>query len=361
MDKHQIKELLYKYEKGTCTELEKAQLETWYLQQEIPQKLDLTESELDTELKKIWNSLEKEYVIEHRGFSWKRLAVAASILFVLGIGLYHYIGNNREDTSAAEKAQIAANDIKPGENKAIYIDPTGKQQELKEEVFIVPKRNEDLPSSGRAYNTIITPKGGQYQVVLEDGTHVWLNAASSLKYPDTFNEKERVVELTGEAYFEVAHMAAKPFKVVSKDQLVEVLGTHFNVNTYLDEPDVKTTLLEGSVKVSPLSGNHKSGLILKPGEQAVNTTNRIVKSQADTEEAIAWKNGFFQFEDASLETVMRQIARWYDLEVEYNGKISKRVFNGKVYRNMSLSKVLSVLSFSKINYKVEGKKLIVTP
>jgi len=251
MDKHQIKELLYKYGKGTCTELEKAQLETWYLQQEIPQKLDLTESELDTELKKIWNSLEKEYVIDHKGFSWKRLTVAASIFCILGAGLYHYIGNSKnEDTTVAERVQISAKDIKPGENKAIYIDPTGKQQELKDEVFVVSKRNENLPVSGRGYNTVITPKGGQYQIVLEDGTHVWLNAASSLKYPDTFNEKERVVELSGEAYFEVAHMDAKPFKVVSHDQVIRVLGTHFNVNAYYDEPNIKTTLLQGSVEIN---------------------------------------------------------------------------------------------------------------
>ncbi len=362
MDIHQIKELLLKYERGTCTEEEKAQLETWYIRQEIPPVFELSETELDTELNKIWKSLEEENKVVRIRPLWAKIAVAASILFFFTAGIYFYLNQSPVSDKDITELVENTNDADPGSNKAILIDASGKQDHLNEEVLVV---SEHIAMTARerkvAYNTVLTPKGGQYQVILSDGTRVWLNAASSLKYPVLFSEKERKVELSGEAYFEVAHDPSKPFKVVSNNQFVEVLGTHFNINTYSDEPEVKTTLLEGAVKVSSLSADNASGLILKPGEQAVYTAGRIAKTKIDTEQVVAWKNGFFQFENASLETVMRQIARWYDLEVEYRSEISQRVFNGKVYRNMSLSKVLSVLSFSKVNYKVEGKRLIITP
>lgn len=361
MDKHQVKVLLLKYEQGICTEYEKAQLESWYVRQEIPSVFELSETELDTELNRIWKSLEEEHKVIPIQPLWPKIAVAASILFFLTVGIYFYLN---QFSVSENKTELVENikDIQPGSNKAILIDASGNQEDLHEEVFVVAEHDANLIENGKvSYNTVLTPKGGQYQVILSDGTHVWLNAASSLKYPVSFSGKERKVEISGEAYFEVAHNSAKPFKVVSDNQVVEVLGTHFNVNTYLDEPAVKTTLLEGSVKVSSLLENNTSGLILKPGEQAIHTVQHIIKTQTDTEQVIAWKNGFFQFENASLESVMRQIARWYDLDVEYNGKISKRVFNGKVYRNMSLSKVLSVLSFSKVNYKVDNKRLIIMP
>jgi len=360
MDKQQIKELLIRYEKGECTEHEKAQLETWYIKQEIPSVFHLSEPELNTELSKIWLALEEEYKIHRTRPLWPKIAVAASILLLITIGLYFYLYKNSALNTSRDKIVKTVDDVQPGVNKAILIHASGKQEQLDKEILIASEQPNNTDRNSASYNTVVTPKGGQYQVILADGTHVWLNAASSLKYPISFSGNERRVEISGEAYFEVAHNASKPFKVMSDNQVIEVLGTHFNINTYTDEPAIKTTLLEGAVKISLLSKN-KSELILKPGEQAIHIGNHISKNLANTEETVAWKNGFFQFDNASLENVMRQISRWYDLEVEYKGQISKRVFNGKVYRNMTLSKVLSVLSFSKVNYKIEGKKLIVMP
>src|SRR5690606_8372692 len=356
MDKHQIKELLRKYENGTCSELEKAQLETWYLRQPIPDKLDLSASELDTELSKIWDSLEQEYQASHKEIRWKKLVIAASILFIFSVGFYYYIGDNIKKTSVKREETIAA-DIEPGENKAIYTDSLGKQQVLQDEVFVASTSltNENSPCSDAGYNTIATPRGGQYEVVLADGTHVWLNAASSLKYSNAFNDVERTVELTGEAYFEVKHMPDKPFKVISQNQTVKVLGTHFNINSYKKEPDIKTTLLEGSVDVS----NDRGKLILlKQGEQSVNTANMISKRKVSVEEVLAWKSGFFHFENASLETVLNQLSLWYDVEVDIK-KIPRRKFNGILPRHVKLSQIFMMMEkTSGLKFKVEERRIL---
>lgn len=354
MDRHQIKDLLHKYENGTCTELEKAQLETWYLQQEIPHKLDLTESELNAELRKIWAGLAEEYNGNHKGGLWKKLAIAAAVLFVLSFGFYYMINYHKADTSAKDEAWVAANVVKPGGDKAVYIDPTGKQQELNDELFVAPLPNEDLSSAEVGYNTIETPKGGQYQVVLADGTHVWLNAASSLTYPNSFNGKERVVELTGEAYFEVKHMAGKPFRVISRNQVIHVLGTHFNVNTYDDEPAIQTTLLEGSVEVS-ISGKHR--MLLKPGEQSLNAQDGISKRKIDVEKVVAWKMGIFHFENTPLETVFRQLSRWYNVEVDIK-EIPHKRFNGILPRDIELPQILTMMEkTSGLKFKVEEGRI----
>jgi len=214
-----------------------------------------------------------------------------------------------------------------------------------------------LPS----YNTITTPRGGQYQVTLPDGTVVWLNAASSLKYPTAFTGKERIVELTGEGYFEVASNKDMPFKVQAADQTVEVLGTHFNINCYADEPAVKTTLLEGSVKVMH-HGTHKS-MTLKPGEQSTVSRNNFSVAMADTENAVAWKNNLFYFSGSDIPSVMRQISRWYNVTVEFEGAIPDIRLWGKVYRNSNASKVLELLEYFGLKYRIEenngSKKIII--
>jgi ferric-dicitrate binding protein FerR (iron transport regulator) len=210
------------------------------------------------------------------------------------------------------------------------------------------------------YNTISTPKGGQYQVTLSDGSKVWLNAASSLRFPATFSGKERKVELTGEGYFEVAHNKKMPFHVTVNDLDVEVLGTHFNINAYADESAIKTTLLEGSVKV--VKGNETK--IIEPGEQASVTTSEDeinVKQQVDLEQVVAWKNGIFQFERADIESVMRQISRWYDIDVDYHGRVSEH-FGGTISRDVNISDVLKMLEMTGgVNFKIDGKKVIVMP
>jgi ferric-dicitrate binding protein FerR (iron transport regulator) len=208
-----------------------------------------------------------------------------------------------------------------------------------------------------SYNTLSTPRGGQYQLVLPDGSKVWLNASSSIHFPTAFAGHERNVELTGEAYFEIAKNKQKPFHVNVNGMQVEVLGTHFNVNAYGDEGAIKTSLLEGSVKIK--KGNI-SGL-LKPGQQGVlkkNSTDLEIKN-ADMNEAIAWKNGLFEFDGADIKSIMREIGRWYDVDVVYAGKVPDRRFEGKISRDAQLSDVLKILALSNVKFSVEGKKIIV--
>ncbi len=214
------------------------------------------------------------------------------------------------------------------------------------------------------YNTMSTPNGGQFKLKLPDGTDVWLNAASSITYPTAFVGKNRIVTVTGEVYFEVAKDKSKPFHVKVNDMDVEVLGTHFNINSYPDESNIKTTLLEGSVKVSM----GKSSKMLSPGQQAVavpsdqtvgNKGSIEIKNNVDIEQAIAWKNGLFNFSKVSLPEVMRQIARWYDVEIEYRGQIKPKKFGGEIQRDLSLPEVLEGLRETGIHYRIEGRKLIV--
>jgi len=212
------------------------------------------------------------------------------------------------------------------------------------------------------YNTLTTPRGGQYRLILPDGTGVWLNAASSITYPTAFSGNERVVRITGEVYFEVQKDPMQPFKVTfnpgADPGSVEVLGTHFNINAYPDEATVKTTLLEGSVRVVS-----KVATLLKPGQQAQldNTGHATVFPDVDLDEVIAWKNGRFHFEDADIRTVMRQIARWYDVEVVFEGKITTEKFVGDIPRNSRLKEVFKILELSNVHFKVEDKKVTVLP
>lgn len=201
--------------------------------------------------------------------------------------------------------------------------------------------------------------GGQYKLTLPDGSKVWLNAASSLKYPVVFIGNERKVEITGEAYFEIAKDESKPFKVLLNNMEIQVLGTHFNVNGYTDEEMIKTTLLEGKVKVLA-SGQTK---YLLPGQQAQlkSSGNIAVTNEVNLEETVAWKDGNFQFENSDIKAVMRQLARWYDVDVSYKGNINKH-FIGSISRNVKLSQVLSMLQQTgEIKFKIEGKNLIVMP
>ena len=215
------------------------------------------------------------------------------------------------------------------------------------------------------YNTMATPKGRQFQLVLPDGTKVWLNAASSLRYPTAFAGSERTVEITGEAYFEVAKLVSSstgqrvPFRVkVNNQTTIEVLGTHFNINSYDDEKTVNTTLLEGSVRI--VSGAEKA--ILKPGQQAQAGASQIkIVPDANVEKVMAWKNGVFDFQDASLEEVMRELQRWYNIDVVYEKGIPQLEFIGKMGRDLTLANVLSGLEMSKVHFRIEGRKLVVLP
>ncbi|MEP7259435.1 MAG: FecR domain-containing protein, partial [Flavitalea sp.] len=210
-----------------------------------------------------------------------------------------------------------------------------------------------------AYNTIATPRGSQFQVILPDGTKAWLNAASSLRFPTAFTGNERIVELDGESYFEVAHNASMPFRVKLKGGIdIKVLGTHFNVHAYSDE-QVKATLLEGSISLQSEQGS----AILKAGQEAsVKKSGELtIVKDADIDQAVAWKNGLFDFNKADIGAVMRQIERWYDVEITYQGEIPKKEFVGKFSRDSNISEVLQILELSKIHFIKEGRKIIILP
>ncbi len=217
-------------------------------------------------------------------------------------------------------------------------------------------------NSVTGYNSIETPKGGEFKIVLPDGSKVWLNASSSLRYPTSFLGSERKVELTGEAYFEVAKNVLKPFKVAGSDQVVEVLGTQFNISSYVDDAAVKTTLLEGSVRV--LSNKSSQVKMLKPGEQSniSYSANVFSVKQVDVEQAVAWKNGYFLFVDEDLKSIMRKFERWYDVDVEYKGNADDLRFGGIVSRSKSLSQALKIVEQTgNLKIKIEGRRVAIMP
>lgn len=272
--------------------------------------------------------------------------------------------------------QSTTNYIIPGGNKAILtladgrqiiLDSTangtiaeqhGSKIEKRDGQLIYSNTHETAPAELRL-NTMSTPRGGQYQLTLPDGSLVWLNAASSITFPTAFVGHQRNVSITGEVYFEVKQDQSKPFVVRSGNMDISVLGTHFNVSAYIDEAAISTTLLEGSVRVTK-GGSH---LLLKPGEQvAINNNGSMnLQKNIDIEEVMAWKNGYFSFANADLQSVMRQISRWYDVDVIYEGKIPEREFGGKIHRGSSIDQVLKVLEESNVHFRIDGRKIIVTP
>lgn len=323
---------------------------------------------LDELYDKMMSRIKPVRKISSRNMLIFKYAVAVTLLTSLFLGLYYY--KNYSVAPLPNSLQLTVEDILPGGNRALLTLSDGNTISLSdsstgiiidgdkiayhEGATVLSNTSKDLTAE---VLSLKTPYGGQYQVTLADGTRVWLNAATTLIYPSSFVGSERRVELIGEAYFEVAENAKQPFIVISQGQEVTVLGTHFNINSYPDELAIKTTLIEGAVSIT--SAKSKTKIILSPGQQAILEEKGFVKRDIDPSASIAWKNGFFQFDNADLKTVMRQITRWYDLDVEYKGQEFKEVFNGKVYRNMNLGQVLEILNFSNVKFQVEGKKLIV--
>lgn len=377
MNRQTIYKLIRKYKDNTATESEKETLTEWYRNvaykdAEFPDAEDSVEEEILLRLNK------ETKPAKGKPFTLKSWAIAASILFMLGFGAVFFI----KKTGDTQKSGLAHNHIiEPGGNKAILTLANGKKISLTDArngqiihqkgIKISKAANgqlvyaiADVSKQGSnttaelQYNTMETPRGGQFQLLLPDGTKVWLNAVSRLKYPVDFTaSNERRVELSGEAYFEVAHNKARPFRVVTNRQVVEVLGTHFNVNAYADEPNTKTTLLEGSVKVS---GGANSA-ILKPGQEA-NLTDNFKISDVDTEEAIAWKNGYFRFDDEKLETIMRKVSRWYNVEVIYlDNDVKDDLFAAVTTRFANISTLLKIMEQTgDASFRVEGSKIIIS-
>jgi hypothetical protein len=327
-------------------------------------------------IKQITKPQGKVIPIRYRA-KWIRIAAAAVIILAIGITAILILSKNKEEKPLAKTPVPVQKDVLPGGAKAVLTLGDGRTVILdsaKNGALAVQGNIQVVKSNGTlayneqqqvgvaqnpVYNTVSTPKGGQYQLTLADGSKVWLNAASSIRFPTAFTGRDRVVEITGEAYFEVKHDAAKPFIVSVNDMQVEVLGTHFNINSYSDEAAMKTTLLEGKVRVSR-NGNIA---ILNPGEQAISSANSplTIDHSPDLDEVMAWKNGLFHFNNASLQEVIRQIVRWYDVDVVYQGTIPERKFGGEISRNSNLSQVLKILEESKVHFTIENKKLIVKP
>lgn len=295
------------------------------------------------------------------------LRYAAAILLIFGAGAYFYFSNTSSNIVQHTDPIPMQNDALPGSDKAILTLADGQQIQLDSSANHllatkgIENDNATIIYSGsgeaNAINTLATPKGGQYKIRLSDGTMVWLNAASSITYPTVFTEKERKVFITGEVYFEVAKDRSKPFRVNVNDLDVEVLGTHFNINSYDDESSIKTTLLEGSVQVN--HSNRKQ--ILQPHQQAVVSDGKLAVEKVNTQEVVAWKNGLFNFQDIKVDAAMRQLARWYDIEIQYDGKVPDGDFGGKMDRNLNLSQVLKVLDGVGVGLKLEGRVLHVKP
>lgn len=305
---------------------------------------------------------------------------AAAVFIALLAGSYYFLARNRTTDVVAAIKKTTHNligDVGPGGNKAILKLADGTSVVLDDAAngtiatqgnsTVQKLNNGELAYNNSAqrisvplYNTISTPRGGQYSVMLPDGSRVWLNAESSLYFPTAFTGKERLVTLSGEAYFEIAHNTKMPFKVQVNDMTVEVLGTHFNIMGYDNEAVTHTTLLEGSVKVLH-NNNEKSLVKLVPGQQATLKKGSGVfrVGDADVELVTAWKNGMFEFSGDEIQTIMRQIERWYDVDVQYAGKIPEGHYSGSVGRENNLLKVLRIFEESDLRFKIEGKKLTV--
>jgi transmembrane sensor len=311
-------------------------------------------------------------------FYISRVAAAITVLMVTTIATYYIVKTNRA-IAPIKYAVVTNTTIVPGSNKATLTLANGtvialddkKSGTLAKQLHVqisktdkgelvyssIPVNNGDVTTANQ-FNTLQTPRGGIYQIKLPDGTRVWLNSSSSLRYPVTFSGTERKVDLEGEAYFEVAHNADMPFKVVSKTQTVEVLGTHFNINAYADEDYSKTTLLEGSVRVTIPTTTKPA--ILVPGQQSIAKPSGIKVRKADGDNIVSWKNGLFQFDNDEIHSIMKKICRWYDVEVEYEKGIENMRFGGTVSRYANIDQVLNKLELTNtIHFKIDGRRIMV--
>lgn len=313
------------------------------------------------------------------GRIFRNLSIAATLVVAVAVSLYFYTKEEKAEPEYFTEIS-PKNDIAPGDNKAILTLADGSRISLDdaakgfvasqgntsitktEDGQIVYLKNQDGISGtngSSAANTIQTPKGGRFKISLPDGSKVWLNSASTLTYPTTFSTSERKVKLTGEAYFEIARNKNLPFRVESNNQVVEVLGTHFNINSYEDEDYIKTTLLEGSVRVI-LNSAKPNVQLLKPGQQSLTSSSQsdIKVQHTDTEKAIAWKNGYFKFKNTPIKEIMKEIERWYDVELVYDGKLAPDEFTGYISTDVKISGVLKMLEESGgIKFTVKGRKL----
>ncbi|KQM67308.1 hypothetical protein ASE74_07545 [Pedobacter sp. Leaf216] len=381
-NKHLL-DLMAKFNNGQATAAEIQEIELWYENQTsnagytdgfMMDELQETKQKM---LLRIEESIQKETVPVGKLYpskKFKTFAIAAALVLAFGTTLYFSLN----ELKAEKKELVKLSDVAPGVNKAILILANGKKISLESlnygeianqngikisktangQLIYETIANTENKAFKPEFNTIEVPLGGQWQVILPDHSKVWLNAQSRITYPLHFAGGERNVEIGGEAYFEVAHNAKMPFKVHCGKQIVEVLGTHFNIMAYTDQNLIKTTLLQGSVKVS----EGKNTKLLTPGEQAETGSGEIkITANVDVEDVVAWKNGYFKF-DENLESIMTKVARWYDVEVVYQCKPDPNiVYAGKVSRSKNISSLLKIIAFDgDVHFKIEGRRIIVT-
>jgi len=380
--------LISKLMTGSISLTEKDELESWlaesnqnkalfdqltnpeYLQAEI----DQSAPQQNAAWQQLQATLNLDTPVKHISHKkWLRAAAAVLVAGVAALFVYHPHQQPAANTIAAH-VQPQKTGLPAGTPHAMLILGNGQKITLNQNKLTLHEKNGTTISNNShtvsyqagnnaaatdevVYNTIIVPRGAEYQLTLADGSKVWMNAASTLKYPTRFTGKTREVYLTGEAYFEVAHNAAQPFTVKTDKADVRVLGTHFNVMAYADEDAYKTTLLQGSVSVLTPAGNN----IIKPGQQDIvkKDGSQAILNDIDTDEETAWKNGMFVFKDANIEDIMRKAARWYDLNVVYEGKAPDILFNGKMSRKVDFNGLVTILKYAGFHIKVNGNTITI--
>jgi len=369
MTPKELSRLFKKYQDGTLSPAEKSRLDDWYMREAANSPARLSDEEMAELSGRLRAGLPVAHPAKQRAL-WPRIAAAASILIALSAGGYFIL---HKQQPPQQIAQIQKQDISPGHNQATLTLANGQKIVLTKGLSgKLAVQNHTVISAAQnaitydannnkdqvSYNTLSTARGEQspYPLVLPDGTKVWLNAESSITFPTTFNGRERLVKVTGEAYLEVVHNDKMPFRVQAGKETVNDVGTHFDINSYADEPGLKTTLVEGAVSI--VAG--KATVSLAPGQQALLHTDQFAISTVNTARVIAWKDGYFRFQRDDVQGIMRQLARWYNIDVNYAGDPPQDLFTGRISRSKNISAVLRMLEKTgEIHFKIEGRSVTV--
>ncbi|MFC3198187.1 FecR family protein [Parapedobacter deserti] len=371
MERKDIHIILRRYVDGTCTDEERAWVEHGYNQLDAGKESPLSADDLNNDIEAIRQRLHHRTIRKQQ--PWVHIA-AAVLLLTVGGGLIAYMSHSAGKKPAAASVETLIDDVLPGGNRAVLRLADGRLIELSSEqnelviganqvaygdgnIITAHQNRRDQLSAKPQMLLLTTPNGGQYQVTLPDGTKVWLNAASSLRYPTAFVGPSREVELEGEAYFDVAHDTERAFKVLSRGQEIEVLGTEFNVSAYPDENSTYTTLVTGRVRLTASSA--RKSVMLSPQEQSIMTDGDVFKQHVDVAPFIAWKEGYFHFDNTSLADMMKMMVRWYDIDVVYEKHIPNDRFNGTMPRDVTLQTVLEFLRVSEIKHTLRGNQLVI--
>lgn len=387
MSNKRIIKLADTYLKGKASVEEERELHDWYDRQinDNEEKVVIFTNETEEDIgKRMFIALKAKIEANNKSENSKVVIfrrpffyIAASVIFLLAFALVFNLIIKSSEQSLPESVITSEykNDVTPGRQKALLVLSDGKKvtldgnelekmikegsTEVTNEEGSLIYNNGSTNEEVELLNTLITSRGETYSLILADGTKVWLNSASSIQFPVAFKGKKRTVEIIGEAYFEVAHNANMPFQVKISDMEVQVLGTNFNINGYEDEGGIKTTLLEGSVKVS----TKNSSMLIAPGEQTIinNATGKIrLKKDVDVEEALAWKNGKFIFQNANLNEIIKQLEKWYDVTFENQSKSGTEEFVGIISRDVNISQIIKMLEKTgNVKFEIQGKKIIV--